>query len=111
MPTHIFKQILPNIIDLITKIINLSLGNGEFYRDWKIALVRSLLKKQGLDLIDANFCPVSNLTFLSKVVESAMLLQVSRHCEQYQLQPDYQSAYRDNYSCETMVLKISNDIL
>ena len=40
-----------------------------------------------------------------------MLLQVSKHCEEYQLQPDYQSAYREHYSCKTAILKISNDIL
>ena len=40
-----------------------------------------------------------------------MLLQVSKHCKKYQLQPDYQSAYREHYSCETSILKISNDIL
>ena len=40
-----------------------------------------------------------------------MLLQVSKHCEEYQLQLDYQSAYREHYSCEMAILKISNDIL
>ena len=40
-----------------------------------------------------------------------MLLQLSQHCEEYDLQPDYQSAYREHYSCETAVLKVSNDIL
>ena len=40
-----------------------------------------------------------------------MLLQLSQHCEEYNLQPDYQSAYREHYSCETAVLKISNDVL
>ena len=40
-----------------------------------------------------------------------MLLQLSRHCKDFNLQPDYQSAYREDYSCETAVLKISNDIL
>ena len=40
-----------------------------------------------------------------------MLLQVSQHCEEYKLQLDYQSAYREHYSCETVILKISNDIL
>ena len=37
--------------------------------------------------------------------------QVSKHCEKYHLQPDYQSAYKEHYSCETSILKISNDIL
>ena len=40
-----------------------------------------------------------------------MLLQLSQHCEEFKLQPDYQSAYREHYSCETAVLKISNDVL
>ena len=40
-----------------------------------------------------------------------MLLQVSHCCEEYHLQPDYQSAYREHYSCETAILKVSNDIL
>ena len=40
-----------------------------------------------------------------------MLLQVSHHCKEYRLQPDYQSAYREHYSCETAILKVSNDIL
>ena len=40
-----------------------------------------------------------------------MLLQLSDHCKMFNLQPDYQSAYREDYSCETAVLGISNDIL
>ena len=40
-----------------------------------------------------------------------MWLQLSNHCQEYGLLPDYQSAYRPNYSCETNLLKISNDIL
>ena len=40
-----------------------------------------------------------------------MLLQISQHCDDYNLQPDYQSAYREHYSCETAILKVSNDIL
>ena len=31
--------------------------------------------------------------------------------DDFNLQPDYQSAYRPSYSCETAVLRISNDIL
>ena len=102
---------LPKVITLITKIVNLSLGDGLFCREWKTAVVRPLLKKLGLELIFSNFRPVSNLTFISKVIEGCMLLQVSHHCDEYQLQPDYQSAYREHYSCETAILKVSNDIL
>ena len=40
-----------------------------------------------------------------------MLLQISDHCDKYQLQPDYQSAYREHYSCETAISHVSDDIL
>ena len=41
-----------------------------------------------------------------------MLLQISDHCNTYHLQiPDYQSAYREHYSCETAMLQVSDDIL
>ena len=76
LPTDILKQILPIVILLITKIINLSLEQGEFSKNWKTAVVR-LLKKLGLTLIMPNYRPVSNLSFISKVMERAMLLQLS----------------------------------
>ena len=111
IPTTIFLKLLDKLALLITKIVNVSLTQGEFSTDWKTAVVRPLLKKIGLELIHANFRPVSNLSFLSKIVERCMLLQLSDHCNMFNLQPDYQSAYREDYSFETAVLGISNDIL
>ena len=111
IPTTIFKMMLPGILPLITKIVNLSLGQGQFIQAWKTAIVQPLLKKEGLQLIMSNFRPVSNLMFMSKIIEKCMLLQLSQHCDKNNLQPDYQSAYREHYSCETAVLKLSNDIL
>ena len=88
--------------------------NSEFFlwkwdslhTQWKVAIVRLLLKKLGLDLINKNYRPVSNLSFLSKVIEKAMLKQFNQHCNNYGLLPDYQSAYRSNYSCENISPKI-----
>ena len=111
IPTKILKKILPTVCPLITRIVNTSLTTGGFSTKWKTAVVRPLIKKIGLELIKQNFRPVSNLAFISKIVERAMLLQLSQHCQDFNLQPDYQSAYRSDYSCETAVLKISNDIL
>ena len=73
IPTDILKQMLPWVIELITKIVNRSLEEGVFCRNWKLAVVRSLLKKLGLELIKANYRPVSNLPFISKVVERCIV--------------------------------------
>ena len=79
--------------------------------EWKITIIRPLLKKLGLTLIHSNYRPVSNLPFLSKVVEKVIQDQFRSHCANHRLIPDYQSAYHANYSCETALLKIVNDIL
>ena len=111
IPTTILKKMLSDVIPLITKIVNIYLTDGHFCRDWKTAVVRPLLKHLGLQLILVNFRLVSNLTFVSKVIECCMLLHLSHHCDNYNLQLDYQLAYREHFSCETAILKVSNDIL
>ena len=111
VPTKLFKQLAPRIIKNITELINLSLTKAIFVEDWKLATIRPLLKKIGLDLTVGNYCPVSNLTFPSKLLEKCALTQFSKHCDNNHLILDYQSGYRQGYSCETALLKLVNDVL
>ena len=108
---HCWKEILPSIIKPITQIVNTSLTKGILAKLWKTAIIHPLLKKAGLALPLSNFRPVSNLSFLSRVTECAMLQQFNNHCDACNLIPDYQSAYQPNYSCETALVKITNDML
>ena len=111
IPTTLLKQILSDVIRVITKIVNISLTTGAFSQSWKTAIIHPLLKKVGLDLISKNCRPVSNLCFLSKVVEKCMLKQFIGYCNANNLIPQYQSAYRANHSCETSILRLLNDAL
>ena len=111
IPTEIFKQAWPKIKHIMLHIVNTSLTKGEFIMEWKTAIVRPLLKKLNAELIEKNYRPVSNLSFLSKIVERCMLKQFIDHCTNYNLIPDFQSAYREHYSTETSLLKLCNDIL
>ena len=110
IPTHIFKQLLPSVIPTVTKIVNLSLSEGQFCHMWKVAVVRPLLKKKDWEPIKPKYRPVSNLTFMSKIIEKCMLHQLKNHCDTYDSLPDYQSAYWENYFCETCLLQLTNDI-
>ena len=49
--------------------------------------------------------------FLSKVLEKAVLEQFITYCDAHKLIPDYQLAYRRNYSYETVIIKVVNDVL
>ena len=68
-------------------------------------------KKNGNDFDFKNYRPVSNLPFISKIVEKAVVDQLLRHCEENTLLPDCQSGYRRFSSTETALLKVQNDIL
>ena len=58
-----------------------------------------------------NYRPVSNLPFLSKIIEKAAVQQMNQHMTENDLHESNQSAYRKNHSTETALLKIFNDIL
>ena len=109
--TNVLKSMLPSVLPAITKIVNLSLSDGLFHASWKTATVKPLLKKLGLQLINSNYRLDSNLKFLSKLIEKCMWFQLNEHCLNCNLQPDYQSAYREGFSCEMLLLKLSNNIL
>ena len=93
IPTTTLKQVLHTIIVPITRIVNVSLESGIYASKWKTAIVHPLLTKEGLDLRLSNFRLVSNLSFISKLVEKVVLTQGNKHCSTYNLIPDYQSAY------------------
>ena len=64
-----------------------------------------------MELVQLNYRSVSNLPYISKLVEKAILEQINLPCNTHNLLPDYQSGYSENRSCETVLLKLTNDLL
>ena len=52
---------------------------------------------------------VSNLSFVSKLIERAAFNQIQDHLVSNNLYPVAQSAYRRNHSTDTALLKVTND--
>ena len=77
-----------------------------------MARIKPLLKKPGLDPdIVKNYRPVSNLPFLSKIMEKVVDARLEHHLVQNNLHKPSQSAYKRFHSTETALLKVQNDIL
>ena len=58
-----------------------------------------------------NLRPVSNLQYVSKLMECAVFDQTHAHLTSHGLYPPFQSAYHECHSTETALLKVQNDIL
>ena len=112
IPTPLLVTHLDSLIEFITSVINESLQTGVVPSIFKHALVIPLLKKLNLSPEELkNFRPVSNLPFLSKVLEKVVLVQLKTHLIENSLYELYQSAYRQFHNTETALLKIYNDLL
>ena len=66
VPTIRVKGILDEILPIMTHIVNRSLIMGQLLLNWKTAIVKSLLKKSGLDLIAKNNRVVIYLSFIPR---------------------------------------------
>ena len=111
IPTSLLKSCIDLLASVISRIINLSLSTCTFPSHYKTAIVKPLIKKPNLDKILRNYRPVSNLSFVSKLIEEAVCRQISEHITANKLADTNQSAYKQHHSTETALLKISNDIL
>ena len=67
------------LIGTITRIINISLTTKQYLDEWKIAVVIPLIKGPNLDTDYKNYCPISNLSFMSKLIEKAAQTQLMAH--------------------------------
>lgn len=112
LPASIIKSCFPILLPAITRIVNSSLATGMMPDALKIASLSPTLKKPTADFKQlANFRPISNLKFISKLVEKCAAVQLTKHVMTNHLDETFQSAYKEFHSTETALLRVQNDIL
>ena len=111
LPTGLVKDCIDVLVTPIVSVVNLSLSEGCSPTHFKSALASPLLKKPLKRDAMKNYRPVSNLSFLSKILEKVVASRINSHINSSHTSNDYQSAYRKFHSTETALLKIHNDIL
>jgi len=88
IPTFLLKELVDPLLPYITAMINASLREGYLPAEQKHATVTPLLKKPGLDADELkNYRPVSNLTFVSKLVERVVASRLVGYLDTHGLMP------------------------
>ena len=112
IPTWFMKQNVNVFVPVITDIINRSLSSGIFPDALKHAIITPLIKKQSLNISELkNYRPVSNIPYLSKIIEKFAINNINRYIEVNGLGEELQSAYKPKHSTETALYKVKDDIL
>ena len=86
-PTRLLKHYIDDdLIVPITAIINLSMREGVVPPAFKQALVNPLIKKKTLYRNEfKNYRPISNLSFLSQILEKIVAKRLNAHIEEHLL--------------------------
>ena len=78
--TNILKEDIKVLAPALVDIVNTSPDDAIVTENLKSGMVRPLLKKSSLPLIFKNFRPVSNLSYLSKLIEHVVCEQIMFFC-------------------------------
>ena len=110
LPASIMKDCMDVLLPVLTKMINMSIDTATV--QLKEAIIRPNLKKESLDHeVYANFRPISNLKYISKMIEKAISYQLINYLRDNDLEESLQSAYKTFHSTETALVKVHNDIV
>ena len=113
IPSIILKTHLELFIPIWTKLVNMSLEQSSM-DCLKDAVLLPLIKQLD-DVMDKekykNYRPVSNLQFISKLIERIVKKQLNNHMTVNELHSDFEHGYKTDHSTETLLLPVVNELL
>ena len=112
VPSPLLSSNIETFAPFWLEIVNMSLEFGSMV-NLKSAVVIPLIKELS-SLVDTdkykNYRPVSNLVFVSKLVERVVQSRLKQHMVRNRLLIDKNYAYSEKHSAEHLLLKVVNDL-
>ena len=95
LPLSLFHKLAFILTPFIFNIINISLHSGIIPSSLKHSIIKPILKKPGLDIeCLSNYRPISQLPFISKILERIVSKQLINYLNANSLFDTRQSTYR-----------------
>ena len=110
LPAFLLKSSVEHILPSLVHLVNVSLQTGSM-DGLTDSIVTPILKKAGLEKNTlSNYRPVCAGLYIDKLIQKSALSQLNEHMSLNDLHIPYQSGYKVHHNCETVLLKIVNDI-
>ncbi len=107
VPTKLLKELLPVAEEPFLNIINSSLSLGHVPKPFKLAVIKPFIKKPKLDPCElANYRPISNLPFMSKILEKVVSAQLCSFLLKNDIYEEFQSGFRPAIAQKLHLLKL-----
>lgn len=101
---------LPVTLPIITGIVNKSISSKVFPEAWKLARVKPLPKGSNIVTLK-DLRPISVLPVMSKFLERAVCIQLTKYLEENSILPTVQSGFRSGHSTTSALTQVTDDIL
>lgn len=112
LPMKFMKECIDLLSPFLAVLVNSSITNGHFPVDLATSCVIPILKKSCGDSDQlGSYRPIHNLPILSKLIERIVHKQLNTYLTSGEMLSSVQSAYRPYHSTETVLIRISSDVL
>jgi hypothetical protein len=110
LPTFLLQELVDTLLPFLTLLCNSSLRDGVLPESQKRSIVVPVPKSETSDMADpTNFRPIANVSFLSKIIEKVVAVQLTHYLNKNDLLPFFQSGFRKDHSTETLLLRLLSD--